>query len=75
MHQTLLETLSNAGGELFLSKSFKLSRNCFCPVLNVYIGGKYYGSTILSEFDIPTQFNEMDKIVTIARVMLNVKVS
>ncbi|CAG8698449.1 12996_t:CDS:2, partial [Funneliformis mosseae] len=84
MHQTLLETLSNAGGGAVPVKVVQAFRKLLLPgfissrffirvLLNVYIGGKYHGSIVLTEFDVPTQFDEMSKIVTIARMMLNVK--
>ncbi|CAG8664866.1 15418_t:CDS:2, partial [Acaulospora morrowiae] len=84
MHQTLLETLSNAGGGALPVKVVQGFRKLLLPgfissrffirvLLNVYIGGKYYGSIILAEFDIPTQFDEMNKISTIAWMMLQVK--
>ncbi|CAG8456502.1 10196_t:CDS:2 [Cetraspora pellucida] len=84
MHETLLETLSQAGGGTVPVRVLKAFRKLVLPgfissrffirvLLNVYIGGKYYGSNVLAEFDIPTRFDELGKIVTIARVMLNVK--
>ncbi|CAG8610366.1 916_t:CDS:2, partial [Paraglomus occultum] len=84
MHQVLLETLSNAGGGGVPVKVIQAFRKLLLPgfissrffiriLLNVYIGGKYHGSIMLAEFDVPTQFDEMSKIVTIARMMLNVK--
>ncbi|CAG8705149.1 2964_t:CDS:10 [Funneliformis mosseae] len=84
MHQTLLETLSNAGGGAVPVKVAQAFRKLLLPgfissrffirvLLNVYIGGKYHGSVILAEFDVPTRFDEMSKIVTIARMMLNIK--
>ncbi|CAG8648577.1 4112_t:CDS:2 [Paraglomus brasilianum] len=84
MHQTLLETLSNAGGGAVPVKVAQAFRKLLLPgfissqffiqvLLNVYIGGKYHGSIMLAEFDVPTQFDEMSKIVTIAQMMLNVK--
>ncbi|CAG8649461.1 5257_t:CDS:2, partial [Paraglomus brasilianum] len=81
MHQTLLETLSNAGGGAVVVQAFRklilpgfISSRFFVRVLlNVYIGGKYHGSIMLAEFDIPTQFDEMGNIVAIAQMMLNVK--
>ncbi|CAG8655454.1 5541_t:CDS:10, partial [Paraglomus brasilianum] len=56
-----------------LLPGFISSRFFIRILLNVYIGGKYHGSIMLAEFDVPTQFDEMSKIVTIARMMLNVK--
>ncbi|CAI2195320.1 18237_t:CDS:2, partial [Funneliformis geosporum] len=84
IEMTLLETLSNAGGGAVPVKVAQAFRKLLLPgfissrffirvLLNVYIGGKYHGSVILAEFDVPTQFDEMSKIVTIARMMLNVK--
>ncbi|CAG8826314.1 14535_t:CDS:2, partial [Racocetra persica] len=86
MHQTLLETLSHAGGGAVPARVSKAFRQLVLPgfitsrffiriLLIVYIGGKYYGSKVLAEFDIPTQFDELGKIAKIARVMLNVKAS
>ncbi|CAG8754206.1 6881_t:CDS:2, partial [Acaulospora morrowiae] len=84
MHQKLLETLSNAGGGAIPVKVVQTSRKLLLPgfilsqffiqvLLNVYIGGKYYGSIMLAELNVPTQFDEMSNIATIARMMLNIK--
>ncbi|KAF0354456.1 hypothetical protein F8M41_014991 [Gigaspora margarita] len=84
MHQTLMEAVSQAGCGTVPVKVLKAFQKLILPgfissrffirvLLNVYIGSKYYGSIVLAEFDIPTQFDELGKIATIARVILNVK--
>ncbi|RUP48746.1 hypothetical protein BC936DRAFT_144059 [Jimgerdemannia flammicorona] len=84
MHRTLLDTLSEAGGGVLPAKIIQAFGKLLLPgfvssgffvrvLLNVYLGGGYYGSTKLAEFDIPTLSEELGRVVTMARTMLNVK--
>jgi len=54
----------------FLSSHFYLK-----AYLLVYLGAGFYASTDLPEFEIPTSYNELDKILKVAHVLLQVKVS
>ncbi|RUS26066.1 hypothetical protein BC938DRAFT_471275 [Jimgerdemannia flammicorona] len=80
MHRTLIDTLSEAGGGVLSTKVIQLllpgfvSSGFFVRVLlNVYLGGGYYGSIKLAEFDIPTKSEELGRVVMMGRTMLNVK--
>ena len=81
-----METLSEVGGGALLVKVVQAFWQLILPgfitswffihvLVNMYIGSKYYGSTVLGEFDIPTRFDEMGKIVEIAWIMLTIKVN
>ncbi len=44
-------------------------------VLIVYVGAGFYISTDLAELEIPTDYNELDKILKVARIILQIKVN
>ncbi|CAI2191892.1 16325_t:CDS:1, partial [Funneliformis geosporum] len=42
-------------------------------VLIVYVGANFYVFTDLAELEIPTNYDELDKILKVARIILQIK--
>ena len=84
-HQTLVKVIAAEGGGT-LSKLVRkactkllmpgfLSHSFFIRAfLVVYIGGGFYSSIILADFDIPLTYSELGSIIKVSRIMLRVKV-
>ncbi|RUP46153.1 hypothetical protein BC936DRAFT_147287 [Jimgerdemannia flammicorona] len=86
MHQSLMETITAAGGRHFLKKVLHASPKLLMPgfisssfsihvLLVVYIGAGFYTSVKLANFDIPESYGEIGEVVKVARIMLQTKVS
>jgi len=84
MHQALIKDISAAGNgavsKPVLNASMKLVMPGFISsyffirtILVVYIGAGFYASIQLSEFNIPTTYEQLGDIISIAREMLRVK--
>jgi hypothetical protein len=86
MHRSLTEVIS-AEGDGMLSKpvlqaitkllmpGFLSSYFTMRAILVIYVGGGYYASINLADFDIPTKYEELNSVIEISRIMLQVKVS
>ncbi len=86
MHRSLTEVIS-AEGDGMLSKpvlqsitkllmpGFLSSYFVLRAILVIYVGGGYYASINLADFDIPTKYEELKSVIEISRILLQVKVS
>ncbi|CAG8680873.1 43157_t:CDS:10 [Gigaspora margarita] len=84
MHRSLTEVIS-VGGDGMLSKpvlqsitkllmpGFLSSYFVLRAILVIYVGGGYYASINLADFDIPTKYEELKSVIEISRIMLQVK--
>ncbi|CAG8625493.1 1215_t:CDS:10, partial [Racocetra fulgida] len=84
MHRSLTEVIYT-GGDGMLSKpvlqsitkllmpGFLSSYFILRAILVIYVGGGYYASINLADFDIPTKYEELKSVIEISRIMLQVK--
>jgi len=84
MHKALIKDISAAGNGAvskpvlnaftkLLMPGFVSSYFFIRAILVVYVGAGFYASIQLSEFNIPTTYDQLGNIVNIAREMLRVK--
>ncbi|RUS33425.1 hypothetical protein BC938DRAFT_471783 [Jimgerdemannia flammicorona] len=84
MHQSLMETITAAGGRAFRKKKVLyaspkllmpgfMSSSFSIHDLLVYIGAGIYTSVKLANFDIPESYGEIGGVVKVARIMLQTK--
>jgi len=84
MHRTLLDAILASGGgtlpESVLNSVHSLRMPGFLSsgffirvILVVYLGAGFYLSTDISEFNIPTSYEELGDVLKMARIMLQVK--
>ncbi|RGB24777.1 hypothetical protein C1646_485156 [Rhizophagus diaphanus] len=85
MHRTLIEAISAEGGGMLSKQVLKATTKLLMPgflshcffiraFLVVYIGGRFYSSVNLADFDIPTTHSELGSVIRISRIMLQIKV-
>lgn len=85
MHRTLIEAISAEGGGMLSKQVLKATTKLLMPgflshcffiraFLVVYIGGGFYSSVNLADFDIPTTHSELWSVIRISRIMLQIKV-
>ncbi|CAJ0639611.1 12420_t:CDS:10 [Entrophospora sp. SA101] len=85
MHRTLVEAISVEGGGMLSKQVLRATTKLLMPgflshcffiraFLVVYIGGGFYSSIILADFDIPSTYSELGSIIKVSRIMLRVKV-
>jgi len=84
MHRTLVEAISVEGGGMLSKQVLGATTKLLMPgflshcffiraFLVVYIGGGFYSSIILADFDIPSTYSELGSIIKVSRIMLRVK--
>ncbi|CAG8707210.1 4247_t:CDS:2, partial [Dentiscutata heterogama] len=84
MHQNLIKTIFAEGGGTLSKPVLEASTKLLMPgflssyffmraILIIYIGGGFYASINLSEFYIPTKYQELEFLIRMSRIMLQIK--
>ncbi|CAG8569672.1 6042_t:CDS:10 [Ambispora gerdemannii] len=84
MHQNLIKTIFAEGGGTLSKPVLEASTKLLMPgflssyffmraILIIYIGGGFYASVNLSEFYIPTKYQELEFLIKMSRIMLQIK--
>ena len=86
MHMSLMKSIASVSNKRvskevlqsfpkLLMPGLLSSHFCLQAVLIVYVGAGFYVSTDLAELEIPTDYDELDKILKVARIILQIKVN
>jgi len=84
MHMSLIKSIASIGNKRVSKEVLQLFPKLLMPgllsshfylqaVLIVYVGAGFYISTDLAELEIPTDYDELDKILNVARIILRIK--
>ena len=86
MHMSLMKSITSVSNKRVSKEVLRSFPKLLMPglisshfflqaVLIVYVGAGFYVSTDLAELEIPTDYDELDKILKVARIILQIKVN